>query len=81
MHDGEDVPPAGPARAHLDHPRNPRAQLDAVIGRLVSVLKHLDVAHRGQRDPQIAVDCPDLMERPFSYLRYKAVSGLLAGCN
>ncbi len=32
-----------------------------MIGGLVSVLKHLDVAHRGQRNPQIAVDRPDLL--------------------
>jgi hypothetical protein len=32
-----------------------------MIGRLVCVLKHLHAAHRGQRDPQIAVDRADLL--------------------
>jgi hypothetical protein len=34
-----------------------------MIGRLVCVLKHLHAAHRGQRDPQIAVDRPNLRRR------------------
>jgi hypothetical protein len=34
-----------------------------VIGRLVRVLEHLYAAHRGQRNPQIAVDRPDLLRR------------------
>jgi hypothetical protein len=46
MHGGEDVPPAASHCAHLDHSWNPRAKLDAVIGRLVGVLKHIDAAHR-----------------------------------
>ena len=46
-HGGEDVAAVTPHRAHLDHPGNPGAQLDAVVGRLVGVLEHLDAAHRG----------------------------------
>ena len=32
-----------------------------MIGRLVIILEYLDAAHRGQRDPQIAVDRPDFL--------------------
>ncbi len=34
-----------------------------MIGRLVRVVEHLHAAHRGQRNPQIAVDRPDLLRR------------------
>src|SRR5262249_10709824 len=60
-HGGEDVPAVAPYRAHLGPARNSRAQLDAVIGRLVGVREHLHPAHRGQRYPQIAVDRPALL--------------------
>ena len=55
--------PVASHRAHLGPAGDSRAELDAVIGRLVRVLEHLDAAHRGQRDPQIAVDRSDLLRR------------------